>query len=148
MFCDCRWLMTAAASSSPSRAYNNWRSGRCDQSTTPTRPPSTANAATTRETRWLSPNCFQSSTSDWVKFFMARKRGWSSESGAGSYLHAHQFLVRFDKLVADLDHHAERHGGFLHGDHALVQLRAVTEQHLAGDLTRRRLLPRDRRHHP
>src|SRR5690606_828054 len=140
IFCVCRWLMTAAASSSPSRAYNNWRSGRCDQSTTPISPPRTAGTATARETGWLIPSWWHSTTSDWAKFFMKRKM--NGRSNVRSYLHAHQFLVGFDEFVADLHHHAECHRGFLHRDHALVQLRAVTEQDLAGDVTRGRLLAR------
>src|SRR5688500_311498 len=104
------------------------------------RPPATARAATPSETRWLRPSCCQRARRDWANFFMVdagQEKGKTSRLKKGetiSHLHAHEFLVGLDEFVADFDHHGEGDGGLLHGDDALVQLVAVTEQHFLGEL--------------
>jgi hypothetical protein len=76
--------------------------GRRDQKTSAAMPPMTTRVATISETRWLRPSCFQRASRDWAKFFI-RLIG-----EGGSDLHAHQFLVGFHELVADLDHEGKR----------------------------------------
>jgi hypothetical protein len=49
------------------------------------------------------------------------------------HLHAHELLVGFNELVADLDHERKGGGSLLHRDHALMELVGAAEQHLVGD---------------
>src|SRR6187402_3675799 len=114
--------------------------------TTAMRPPATARAATPSDTRWLRPSCCQRARRDWANFFMVdagQEKGRTSKirkRGTISHLHAHEFLVGLDELVADLDHHGERDGSLLHGDDALVELVAVAEEHFLREFGRLGLL--------
>src|SRR6478609_3987894 len=102
------------------------------------KPPMTAMAATVSETRWLRPSCCQRARRDWANFFMgpdgSGKDYGKGTKRAGSHLHAHEFLVGLDELVAHLDHHGEGDGRLLHGDDTRVQLVAVAEEHALGQL--------------
>src|SRR3954471_24923586 len=111
-------------------------------------PPITASVVTTRVTRWLMPSWLQRVLSWLKKGFIQRakekkRQGREKAAHRASNLHAHQLLVGLHELVPDLDHQREGRARLLHGDHRLVQVRALAAQHL-GLLGLRRLhLPVD-----